>query len=202
MDKKLKLETELVMLTSVQEFMEVVKRKIKISISREALEKLEENELFASATKEGFSKEELKKIAVPALDYIIENIDIERIKTSKTMILLQVFVTDNFIDISTINGETIFEFLDSKEVLKELCYPEFKKQVVFAEAARLAINQGNISFNTAIKRTIGLMQSGSPEFWEIDEDKREIDEILNIINNLVNFYLDNESSFIWEFATK
>lgn len=202
MDKKLKLETELLMLTSVQEFMEVVKRKIKISISREALEKLEENELFASATKEGFSKEELKKIAVPALDYIIENIDIERIKNSKTMILLQVFVTDNSIDISTINGETIFEFLDSKEVLKELCYPEFKKQVVFAEAARLAINQGNISFNTAIKRTIGLMQSGSPEFWEIDEDKREIDEILNIINNLVNFYLDNESSFIWEFATK
>lgn len=202
MDKMLELRTKLAITTSVQEFMEVMKRKIKISVSREALEKLEENELFASATKEGFSKEELKGIIVPILDYIIENIDIERIQNSKTMALIQVFIAEKDIDISTIDGETIFELLDSKEVLKELCYPEFKKQVVFAEAAGLAINQGNISFNTAIKRTIGLMQSGSPEFWGIEEDKKEIDEILNIINNLVDFYLDNEALFILEFVTK
>lgn len=115
---------------------------------------------------------------------------------------MQVFVTDNAIDISAIDGETIFELLDSKEILKELCQPEFKKQYVFNEAAKLAINQGNISFSTAIKRTIGLMQSGSPEFWGIEEDEKEIDEILNIINNLVDFYLDNESLFILEFITK
>lgn len=202
MDKMLEVRTKLAITISVQEFMEVMKRKINFFVSRDALEKLEENELFASATKEGFSKEELKKIMVPVLDYIIENIDIERIKNSKTMALIQFFVTDNAIDISTIDGESIFELVDSKGAIKELYYPEFKKQAVFTEAARLAINQGNISFNTAIKRTIGLMQSGSSKFWGIEESEREIDEILNIINNLVDFYLDNELSFISEFITK
>lgn len=202
MDKMLELKTKLAITTSVQEFMDVMKRKIRIPVSREALEKLEENELFTSATKEGFSKEEMKGIIVPILDYIIENIDIERIKNSKTMALMQFFVLEKDIDISTIDGETIFELLDSKEALKELYYPDFKKQIVFAEATRLAINQGNISFNTAIKSTIGLMQAGSPEFWGIEEDKKDIDEILNIINNLVDFYLDNEALFILGFATK
>lgn len=201
MHKMLVLETKLAVRTSICELIEVVKRKIRISVSREALEKLEENELFVSATKEGFSKEEVKRIIVHALDYIIENIDIERIKNSKTMKLMQVFVIDNAIDISIIDGETIFEFLDSKGVLKKLYYPEFKKQCVFGLAANLAINEGNISFNTAIKRTIELMQSGSIKFWGLEEYEEEVDEILNIISNLIDFYLDNESEFIFEFIS-
>lgn len=202
MNKMLELETKLMVKTSLQEIVENVKRKVIFSVPYEDLKKLEENELFVEATKEGFSKEELEKAVVPLLNYIIENINVEKIINSRTMKLAQLLYINKEIDVQNINGKAIFEWLDVNGCFADVYSTEFKKQRIFTEAAKLAINKGNITFDTAVKRTIFKMEVGDSEFWGFETGKKEIDSIINVINNLVDFYLENELEFISSFMTK
>lgn len=193
MNSIFEMKAENTLQTVLAEFKRLKEQKVKVTISKEKLKRLEENELFVAATKEGFSKETVRTIMEPIFDYFIENIDLERIENSTTMRLIKIY---KGIDLTSISGALIFDFLDEKEYLEDAYTPEFKKQIIFEEACELMISAGNISLNTAIKRTIAKLESENYISLAIEEGKMFINGIMNIINPLIEFYLENENEII------
>lgn len=193
MNSIFEMKAENTLQTVLAELKRLKEQKVKVTISKEKLKKLEENELFVAATKEGFSKETVRTIIESMFDYFIENIDLERIENSTTMRLIKIY---KGIDLTSISGALIFDFLDEQGILEEMYNPEFKKQCIFEEACELMISAGNISFNTAIKRTIAKLETENFISSTIEEEKKDINGILNIINPLIEFYLENENEII------
>lgn len=101
--------------------------------------------------------------------------------------------------IITISGAFIFDFLYENGMCESVCSPEFKKKIIIIDACNLTVEKGNISFNTAIKRTIANMESKTYCKSQIKEEKKSIDAVLNMINPLIEFYLKNEDYFIAKF---
>lgn len=201
MNEVLKLQTKMMLANAVSQFSELMGRNVRVSFSQENLRKLEENELFAQATKEGFSKETLRQICVPFFDNFIKQVDMERIKGSITM----QFVKGRYpgkIDLEAVTGAYIFDLMDSKGLIEKCCEPEFKKAKIFAEACKLTVNKGNISFNTALKRTIAFMESEDYISSKIEEGKKTASSLWDILNPLIEFYLENEMYFLVEMVPR
>lgn len=130
MNETLKLRGKLQLLLLLEDGQRLANSTIRPSIPHEQLEKLENNELFATATEEGLSKETVRKITEPALDYFLEKINWEKIKASKTVQLIKIFCDE--IDFDAVNGAFWFDFADSYGVVDGVCSPEFKKRYIFS----------------------------------------------------------------------
>lgn len=201
MSELLKLQTKIMLAEAVSQLSELKKRYVTVSFSSEDLRKLEENELFVQATKEGFSKETCKKMYVPILDHFIKQVDMERIKGSTTMKLVETRYSKK-IDLESVTGEYLFNLMDSKGFFEKLCEPEFKKACIFNEACKLTVNKGNISFNTALKKTIAFVDTDEYILSEVESSKKTVSALWDIINPLIQFYLENEIRFLLEFAAR
>lgn len=196
MGNMFELETKKVLAEAAQKAMEVLNQEVIISVSRECLQKLDENEVFAAATKEGITREFLKSMVVPALNHLIDNLNLEKFNNSMTKAL----ILDEKIDLTAFTGEDIFDVMDSAGAFEKVYEPEFKKQIIFNEAVELATQKGNISMNTAIKRVIADMESADYIDRQIEKANKIFDQIASIINSILEFYLEHEVEIILRIA--
>lgn len=196
MGNTFELETKKVLTEAAQKAMEVLNQEVRISVSRECLEKLDENEIFAEATKEGITREFLKSMVVPALNHLIDNLNLEKFNNSMTKAL----ILDEKIDLTAFTGKDIFEAMEAAGAFEKVYEPEVKKQIIFNEAVELATQKGNISMNTAIKRVIADMESADYIDRQIEKANKLFDQIASIINPIVEFYLKHEVEIILKIA--
>lgn len=195
MSNMFEVETKNVLTEAAKKVMELLDQEVRISISRECLEKLEENEIFAEATKEGVSREFFRSLVVPSLNHLIDNLNLEKFNDSMTMTLIRGSL-DEKLDLTSFSGEDIFEIADSAGALAKIYEPEFKKKIVFNEAIELVTQKGNISINAAIKKVVADMQSEDYVARQIERSNELCDKIANIINPIVDFYLEHETEII------
>lgn len=195
MSNMFEIETKNVLREAAKSTMELLNQQVRISISRECLEQLEGNEIFAEETKEGITREFFKSLAVPVLNHLIESLDLKKFNDSTTMALIR-GTADEKLDLTSFSGEDIFDIMDSEGAFEKIYEPEFKKQLVFNEAIELVTKKGNISINTAIKRVVADMQSEDYVDRQIEESNKLCDQIASIINPIVDFYLEHETEFI------
>lgn len=200
MKASLKMKGKNILTTVVEDVKDFKTKRASFSISQEELKKLDKNVFFAEATKEGFSKEIIRKIYEPALDYIIEKLDLKKISKSLTMTYIKLRYRK--INLKTINGSSLFDLLDSNGLLDYACSPEYKKEIICRNAYKLVVNEGDISFNTALKRSMTYIDSQEFICSEIKLKKQELLDLVNIINPLINFYFENEKDFIALFLKK
>ena len=170
-------------------------RNFKVSISNERLEELESNEFFSQATQTGFSKDTIKQIVTLIFDYIIENSKIKQLSNTKIYPLIQGILDSTFgitFNVETLNGDSIFESADSMGKLDSFASTKFKKQIIFEKAIDLTITKKNISFNTAIKRAITLIESEDCSTSVPNELKEKLDIYVKSIDTLIDFCIKNE----------
>ena len=196
MNEILKLKGNLQLISTLEDVQRLLKKNIRVSFPKEELEALESNELFAAATKDGFSVETLRQIYEPTLDYFLEKINWEKIKSCSAIQLLQIFDNEKDFDLEAVNGTYLFNFALSQDNFKEILSPEAKKQDIFSRACKLVVEKKNISFNTAIKRAIA--QTQSPDFIssEIEIAKEQIDTLMSVLNPWLDFYFENERELV------
>lgn len=138
MNEILKLKGNLQLISTLEDVKQLLKRDVRLSIPKEELEALESNELFSVATEEGFSVETLRQVYEPVLDYFLEKINWEKIKSCSAIQLLQIFHSKKDLDLEAINGAYLFNLALSEDSFKELLAPEAKKQDIFSRACELA----------------------------------------------------------------
>ncbi len=202
MGNKFGMEAKGVLKEAGQSIMgELLDQEVIISVSRKCLDKLEENEIFAEATKKGMSKEFIKSMVVPPLNYLIENLNLEKFNASMTMALINGALHEE-LDLTSFTGEYIFDIMDSVGVFDEMYKPEFKKNIIFNEAIELAALDGNISLNMAVERAIENMQSKEYAINQIEKANKLSDKIASSINSIVEFYLKNETAIILAIMAK
>ena len=199
MNKLLKISSNLQLILTMDELKKMLKEKVRFTVPRKEFDELESNELFAAATKEGFSKETLKAMFEPKIDFLLEKINWKKIQGSSVTLLAKILLDDEQIDLSSIDGAFLFAYADANNILDEFLTPEFKKQYIFSEACKLTVEKGNISFNTAIKRTINKMQSDSFIQSEIENAKEALSNFANLINPWIEFYFENENELLATF---
>lgn len=188
------MEAKNVLKEAVRNIMEVVNQEVIISVSRECLDKLEENESFAEVTKEGISREALRSGIVTAFNDLIRNLNLEKFNDSTTMELIRGTLHER-LDLTSFTGEDIFDIMDSAGLFSEIYKPEFKKTVIFNRAIELVAQSGNISFNTAVKRAIADVETKDYITREFEKSNL-FNRIASSINLIVEFYLEHETEFI------
>ncbi len=197
MNEILKLKGNLQLISTLEDVQKLLKKNIRVSIPQEKLRKLEENnKLFAAATEEGFSVETLRQIYEPVLDYLLVKINWGKIKSSGAVQVLQIFSGEKDFDLEPIDGAYLFNLVASQDAFKELLSPEAKKQHIFSRACELVVEKKNISFNTAIKRSIAEMQSANFISSEIEIAKKQADTLVSLLNPWIDFYFENESELV------
>lgn len=196
MNEILKLKGNLQLISTLGDVQRLLKKNISLSIPKEELEALESNELFSAATEEGFSVETLRQVYEPVLDYFLEKINWEKIKSCSGIQLLQIFHSEKDFDLEAINGAYLFNLALSQDSLKELLTSEAKKQDIFSRACKLVVEKKNISFNTAIKRAIAQTQSADFISSEIETTKKQIDVLVSLLNPWIDLYFENESELV------
>lgn len=197
MNELLKLKGNLQLISTLEDVQKLLKKNIRVSIPQEKLRELEENnKLFAAATEEGFSVETLRQIYEPMLDYLLEKINWRKIKSSGAVQVLQIFYGEKDFDLDSINGAYLFNLAASQDAFKELLSPETKKRHIFSRACELVVEKKNISFNTAIKRSIAEMRSANFISSEIEIAKKQADTLLSLLNPWIDFYFENESELV------
>lgn len=196
MNEILKLKRNLQLISTLEEVQRLLKKNVRLSIPKEELEALESNELFAAATEEGFSVETLRQVYEPALDYFLEKINWEKIKSCSAIQLLEIFHSEKDFDLEAVNGAYLFDFALSQDSFKELLSPETKKQEIFSRACKLVVKKKNISFNTAIKRAIAQTQSKDFISSEIEITKKQADTLVSVLKPWVDFYFENENELV------
>lgn len=189
------IESKNVFKEAARNIMEVANTEVIISVSRECIDNLEKNKTFAEATKEGLSRETLRNSIVPAFNYLISNLNLEKFNTSTTMQLIRGAVYEE-LDLTSFSGEDIFDIMDSEGLFAEIYKPEFKKQLIFNEAIELVAQKGNISFNEAIERTIEEMKSETYSTRQLEKSEILSNRIASSINLIVEFYLEHETEII------
>lgn len=196
MNELLKLKGNLQLISTLEDVQKLLKKNMRVSIPQEKLRELENNELFAAATEEGFSVETLRQIYEPMLDYLLEKINWEKIKSSGAVQMLLIFSGEKDFDLETINGAYLFNLAASQDAFKELLSPETKKQHIFSRACELVVEKKNISFNTAIKRSIAEMRSANFISSKIEIAKKQADTLVSLLNPWIDFYFENESELV------
>lgn len=89
--------------------------------------------------------------------------------------------------------------LIQKTILEKSLLPEFKKNLIYTRALELTVEKGNISFKTAIKKAIVEFNDEEKFIKTIIKDfSEDSNEYISIINSLIDFYIENEVSFIAE----
>lgn len=172
--------------------------KVKVDITVEQIRQLEEcNHEFAEATQEGFTEDQVREMVVNILDYFIKQLKLERLEKSFALMLFSIKVKK--VDLAAITGTAFYEYMLENDLVKQFTDPEFKKKYIAATATELTVEKKNISFNTAVRRVIAKCNSATFVEDEVEKTKPEIDAVCDIINPLVDWYMENEMEIIGMF---
>lgn len=187
------------MKNALTDFFDGLKRvhnsKVKAEISTERIRQLEEtNPEFAEATQEGFTEEQTKRMLVDLADCFVKQLHLEQLEKSFAMMLFSIKVQK--VDFSKFTGAALYEYLLEHDALKELRSPDFKKKYIVSSAAELTVEKGNITFNTAIRKVIEKCNSGTFIEEEVKKAKPEIDAVCEVINQLIDWYMENETDLM------
>ncbi len=203
MKKEAAMKVELT--KALTDFFEGLKRihqnKVNAKISMDRIRQLEEkNPEFAEATQEGFTEEQIKRLLVNELDYLINKLNPKRLEKSFAVMLFSIKVQK--IDFTKCTGTALYEYLAEHEALEGLLSPDFKKKYIVSSAAEMTVEKGNITFNTAMRRVIEKCNSGSFIEDEIKSMKPELDAVCEVINQLVDWYMANETDLLGVFMSE
>lgn len=197
MRKEEALKQELVdnVINIVDGFKRIKNSKVKAEIPVDQIRQLEETmPEFAEETQSGFTAEQTKRIVIELADYFFEQMKLERLEKSLSFTLFKIKVKN--IDFSACTGAALYEYMLEKDMVKELCTPDFKKRCMVAAAMSLTVEKGNITFNTAMRRIINKCRTDKFVEEEIEESKQDLVEICETVNPIIEWYLENETEIL------
>lgn len=187
--KETALNTLLEVLEEIQKMSE--KKRWRVSFDADEIAEFEsKNPEFAEATKEGFSEEEVRKIVIDIADYLIENLNLKRLKDSYAIMLLRLSGKLK-VSFSNLTGENVYDYLKENGYVDQLQTPEVKKGFIFSEAVETVVKAKTISFNNAVRKTIAKYNSGK-EIVELEGNSK----FFEIINKLIDLYVENEEEIV------
>lgn len=179
----------------VDRYKEYKNSSVKATIPVERIARLEETmPEFAEETQEGFTQEQVKRMIVGLMDYLIDGMELKKLENSVLVLLFSIKVQK--VDFSKCNGESLYEYAVEKDALKEFCSPEFKKKTIVSAAAELTVEKGNISFNKAVHIIIDKCKRDAFIDEAVADSKKDMVRACGIVTPLIDWYLKNEVEII------
>lgn len=188
---------------TIQECLERLKalnsKTMSFKVKRTDIDDLEANHpQFAEATKTGFSKEQMKQSFISFFDEAIAPLNVYRLEHSITNVVVSVSIGHK-LDFSILTGEKMYEFVKDSDAFKDLCTPDFKKRFIVSKAINRMMSAKTISFNTAVRKVIEDGERNGYDLGVNEEVRQQLKEMAEIINPLIDLYLEHEIDILAAF---